>query len=302
MSKKQIVKITYPENRCYTTYTGYGIDCGNGEYLTDRGDVIDVERYRLSDLAILKDINMSKSSSSLSFPIKDFIIKNTRNVPSEIRSILESAMTNYLTYTKYMSEIKELEKKAREFLINKEILQEKIFAAKGLLTSNQFLQEFRDSLSATVQYELDNGTSNQGYYQKEGSWKLKINSLRNPMLLIERDVLIEKYFRKSTFTYEEYDGEIFLTENAEKTKAYQNYLRKFRKELSLTGCELKDNLSAGGSLWYHGEYEIPLPKELTKESAKALAEKVCGIKRVQVQAKPNENKSTTEEPEEEYER
>lgn len=101
---------------------------------------------------------------------------------------------------------------------------------------------------------------------------------RNVYLYVSRSHLIGKYMRHLPFVYEEYDGCVFLADDAEKDQTYKKYTKDNSRPLSVK-AKLREELSIGDktSLWYHGKYEIRLdPKRtLTKEYATELAKEFC---------------------------
>ena len=72
--------------------------------------------------------------------------------------------------------------------------------------------------------------------------------------------------------YEEYDGSMFLVDDAENMDSYKKALKKHSCHLSVSMAPI-EVLDPGDqcSIWYHSTYEIPLEKPLTEEYAKELA-------------------------------
>ena len=98
---------------------------------------------------------------------------------------------------------------------------------------------------------------------------------------VRRDVDVEKYFRKASFVYEEYDGTIFLHDKADKDPEYQKYVQKYSSPLPVKQ-KPKEGLSVGNDkdyLRYHCVYEIEVNKPLTKEYAAELAKKFAGAEK-----------------------
>lgn len=139
----------------------------------------------------------------------------------------------------------------------------------GVLSKEEFILEFKKHIPENVLRVME---------EKDFSFDCPMEipyTERN--LYISRCKMIQKYFNGS-FVYKEYDGQSFIIDEPEKNKEYQSLLRK-HGGTQLPGISRKvgfhECLSMGDkdSLWYSACYEIPLPKDLTVETAKELAAK-----------------------------
>ena len=182
--------------------------------------------------------------------------------PKDIR-VLKNADSAQERYEKIEEKINALKAERYEALKIVGNISEDIAKAKGHLTTSEFLDEFKNNLSSEVKMEMEKRDYSVSVYN-------------NHVIEIYRNKDIQKYFRESSFTYEEYDGCIMMDTDAEKSEEYQGYIKKYRKPLSVKS-KPREWLSLGDKDWlsYNCEYNIKIESILTKEYAKKLAKDFC---------------------------
>lgn len=251
MNKKQVVKVTLsyswqPKEKLEM----YGIVIDDNRILLENGNLCKLDNKKYGE---------------------DVQVSATRNVPAGIRTALEEAYPKFVEAEKIDEQVHALHTRWRE--LNDEIekdLPAKIRAARGVLSRTEFVKEFENNLKPDVQQALHSGDYRLELYGKT--------------LTIEREAYIEKWYRnENEICYQEYDGEMFIRDGAEKTKIYQDIVKRYSKPLPVKGCEMKEGLCFGdkSTLMYRGIYEISVEKQLTKEYAKELSDKFCGGKEKQ---------------------
>lgn len=181
----------------------------------------------------------------------------------KILRVLKNAVSAQERYEKIEAKIKALQSERYEALKIVGNISEDIAKAKGHLTTSEFIDEFKNNLSSEVKMEMEKRDYSVSVYN-------------NHVIEIYRNKDIQKYFRESSFTYEEYDGCIMMDTDAEKSKEYQGYIKKYRKPLSVKS-KPREWLSLGDKDWlsYNCEYNIKIEPILTKEYAKKLAKDFC---------------------------
>lgn len=137
--------------------------------------------------------------------------------------------------------------------INTKALRE----SRGLLTTEEFMTAFAKSLPAYLQKEM-------------GRFELRMYSENR--LDIEYTEYIEKYFRKGSFVYEEYDGTIQMCSDAKDDPNYKKYLKQYTKTLPVKQRPVS-YLGIGDKDWLYctSEYRLDIKKPLTKEYAEEVA-------------------------------
>lgn len=181
----------------------------------------------------------------------------------KVLRVLKNAVSAQERYEKIEEKIKALQAERYEALKIVGNISEDIAKAKGHLTTSEFIDEFKNNLSSEVKMEMEKRDYSVSVYN-------------NHVIEIYRNKDIQKYFRESSFTYEEYDGCIMMDTDAEESEEYQGYIRKYRKPLSVKS-KPREWLSLGDKDWlsYNCEYNIKIEPILTKEYAKKLAKDFC---------------------------
>lgn len=137
--------------------------------------------------------------------------------------------------------------------INTKTLRE----SRGLLTREEFVSVFSKSLPAYLQREME---------------KFELLMYSEDHLSIEHTEDIEKYFRKGSFVYEEYDGTIQMCSDAKNDLNYKKYLKRYTKTLPVKQKSVS-YLGIGDKDWLYctTEYRVELKKPLTKKYAEEVA-------------------------------
>ena len=218
------------------------VSIGDGNYIDEYGDVFaSSEKYKVA-----------------------------RNVPKEARDGFNEALAAYKRREKLSNKLealqKEYEKKLEDCWNDILIATGKVRKCFGVITPKEFEKVFYDSLP----YELKIEMERKGY------------SICDPTgicydgehLYISRSNVAERFSRNAypSYIYEEYDGCMFLVDDAENMDSYKKALKKHSCHLSVSMNPI-EVLDPGDkcSIWYHSTYEIPLGKPLTEEYAKELA-------------------------------
>ena len=197
-------------------------------------------------------------------------VSRARNVPAEIRKELLEMGTLYHKKKKLLEKYKKIQED-----YNKQFIEidsgygkcaEAIRNIKGVLTEEEFAEEFYQALPDKTRKEMEY----YGYAVQEPTGIC----YKDGNLYISREKLLMKYCRNVPYVYEEYDGSLFMIDDAEKDATYQKTLKEASKPLT-TKMKIRECLFPGDklSIWYSGTYEIEVKKGLTKEYAKELAKK-----------------------------
>ncbi len=142
----------------------------------------------------------------------------------------------------------------------------KVRKGLGVITRKEFERVFYDSLPYVLKVEMDR----KGYRV----WTPTGICYDDGHLYISSSYVAERFSRKAypSYIYEEYDGCMFLVDDAENMDSYKKALKKHSCHLSVSMDPI-EVLNPGDkcSIWYHSTYEISLEKPLTEEYAKELA-------------------------------
>lgn len=180
-----------------------------------------------------------------------------RNIPTETRSLLKDYAKLHqklkLEEEKYEKTIRPLEDAMKK--INTKTLRE----SRGLLTMEEFINTFINFLPDYLQREME---------------KFELLMYSEKQLEIEHTEYIEKYFRKGSFVYEEYDGTIQMCSDAKNDPNYKKYLKQYAKTLPVKQKPVS-YLGIGDKDWLYCTtvYRLELKKPLTKEYAEEIAKK-----------------------------
>ena len=275
MNKKQIVKVQIGNQ------TGYGICLDEHSLLLENGKVLTNESGRWGQGFPQRNNGMLQVHP---YPVNAEVkFSNTRNVPPEIRSIMEEGYQAFTTAKTLNKQIGTLLTQMETCTKTLGRLAVKVDSARGLLQPQAFAEVFKKSLTGRVKQEVAyHETRRMGYHNCTNVFMTDFSYRDGKpyMMRFYIDVDIEKYFREASFIYEEYDGTIFLCDGAEKDANYKRYIKQYSCRLS-THVKCEESLTVGGDkdfLGYVCSYEIPIKKPLTKEYAKELARMFCGVK------------------------
>lgn len=163
-------------------------------------------------------------------------------------------------YVKAMTKAKELEMKAEELKKPYYQIKKMLTNANGELTAEEFFEELQKN-------GLD--ISGSGYTRVD---------IYEGVLNINYTRLIEKYFGESSITKREYDGCLFMINNAEKTKLGKSYMNKYRCSTNIKKSYTKEWLDIGDkeTLYYMMDINVKLTKPMTADYAKELTKKLIG--------------------------
>lgn len=200
--------------------------------------------------------------------IKNYVF--ARKIPDNVKVAFTNLAKSHVAYIEATEQLKKQQQTIRQIEEEKRKRISDIRRAQGILNKIEFCKAFFDAIPEPLASFMDA----YGYrvtFDPDGTY-------RNNSLYVARSVLIAKYMRNLSFTYTEYDGNIFIVDDPEKYPEYQKYIRENRKPLSVKS-KLNEELCTGdkASLWYYGKYEIPIgmSRTLTAEYAKELAQKFC---------------------------
>lgn len=198
------------------------------------------------------------SMDGTQFEVKKSLVLSegtVRSIPTETRSLLKDYAK---LYQKLRAEQEKYEKIRKPLVdamskINTKTLRE----SRGLLTREEFVSVFSKSLPAYLQREME---------------KFELLMYSEDHLSIEHTEDIEKYFRKGSFVYEEYDGTIQMCSDAKNDLNYKKYLKRYTKTLPVKQKSIS-YLGIGDKDWLYctTEYRVELKKPLTKKYAEEVA-------------------------------
>lgn len=183
------------------------------------------------------------------------ICKDTSTrLPAETRSLLKKW---YGLYKKLQKEKEKYEEVKRTLITEMEKINEsKLAATLGTISREEFIHEFVECLSSDLRRDLEAFTI----------------SLYRGYIAIESKVDIEKYFRKGSFVFEEYDGTIQFADDYKNDPSYQAYINQYKKILPIKQ-KPEVWLSIGDHDWLSciTLYKVKVNKPFTKEYAKEIA-------------------------------
>lgn len=198
-------------------------------------------------------------------------VSRTRNISPEVREAFENLKKAYLEEKKLRDKFEKIQEEYRTNITlamqkEKEAIQE-LRMVRGKLSWNEFAKAFVNALPCSMKNEME-------LYGYSVSTPYGISYDDNHMY-ISRSQIIQKYFRKASLVYEEYDGCILMADKAETYPEYQKYLKEHSRPLHGIKPAIKECLYMGDkdSLCYSGTYELQLTEPLTKEYAEKLAKK-----------------------------
>lgn len=272
MKAKQIVKVRFNNEEMY------GVCLGENKLLLENGRVI----LDVNDPFIYKPF---LDYTSYGYPIgvmetilhegfaRGLKISNTRNVPSEIRSVLEKACGAYNHAVEIMNKINPLLKQlGQERKVVADIPAD-IRDGGGFLLPHEFEYMFLCSLTGEVGRRVRECEEQcVGYYNAPEPFEASVFH-SDTHLYLQRTVLIDRNFRNGSFIYKGDDGNVHLKPNAQKDPDYQWYLKQHSSPLPVKNYEYTETLNVGGNgfFTYCLSYDIPLTKPLTEHYAQELA-------------------------------
>lgn len=203
-------------------------------------------------------------------PARTCIIEEKRTrLPQGIKDVFFDIAEKYQRKQELESQMAQINAELMSIQRDFQDLPNRIQKAKGFLTDAEFNGAFFDALTL----DMKKAMKQRGYFIGECCGiPYTANAIH-----ISREVLFQKYFRKASFLYEEYDGNIFLRDDAEKDPNYQSILKGVSALLpTCAKCEETLFIGDKSSLHYGCMYTIPLKQPKTKEYAKSLARQFCG--------------------------
>lgn len=268
MNKKQVVKVETTVEYAFSNpqvKEQYGIAIDGEQVLLESGIVADAANQTIRSVKDSRTPVLGNKRAEVK-------VSATRNVPTEIRKSLEDGLASYVDLQKQLAVLEQAEKSVKSLMefITKGMVNE-CRVARGVLTENEFAEEFMANLSKGIKAE---NNCLKFPYTAEA---------RCGYIILGRSVDIEKYYRRENdMTYQEYDGCMSFRTDAEKSKTYKNFISKHTAPLSVKGAKFEEQLTLEDKDWlvYQGWYSIKLDENrpLTKEYAKEVADKFCGVK------------------------
>lgn len=286
MNKKQVMKVTYTD----TGRSIYGIALDSDRVLLENSNVAYLSDNKTHTLQRYANKTFAVMQSAWD---KSVEITATRNVPTEVRTLLEQGMSDFLEAEKLNEQLKLIQQQLSDKLeFVQQVMPVDVTTARGILLPEEFIEVFQSNLSASVKNELNNLEQIcVGYFNDPCPYRFEIyGGNDNKTLLIEREVFIEKYYRcENEMCCEEYDGTMSMRHEAKHTNLYQRYIKEYSEPLPVKGVDFHERLGFGdkSTLMYMCSYTIPLTKDLTEEYAKQLAKDFCDPKKRLDKEKPN---------------
>lgn len=198
------------------------------------------------------------SMDGVQFEIKKSLVLSenmVRSIPAETRNLLKDYAKLYQRLKAEEEKFERAKKPIQDAMekINTKTLRE----SRGLLTREEFVSVFSKSLPSYLQREME---------------KFELYMYSGKQLEIEHTEYIEKYFRKGSFVYVEYDGTIQMCSDTKNDPNYKKYLKRYTKTLPVKQKPVS-YLGIGDKDWLYctTEYRVELKKPLTREYAEEVA-------------------------------
>lgn len=197
--------------------------------------------------------------------------KNTRNVPTALRTALEHLAKNHTARKKVEDKrtkfLKEISQQLNELEKDECAIMKELREAKGVISRDEFVDAFCEALPDKVKDAM------KQYGYSVGSTPYALGYDDNHIYII-RNVIAYKYNKNIPYAYEEYDGNWMMCDEAEEMEAYKKDIKKNEKPLPVS-MPINSYMWTGDkfSTWYSGVYEIAIEDDMTKEYAKELAKK-----------------------------
>ena len=252
MNKKQICKINYSNNSLKESvdHESYGICLGDDKFLLENGSIIDTHGKRMSRKTAFKTGEYINDITDMTVPVipKDnrswydlatADASATRNVPSEIREVMEKA---YDAVDK-MIRMQAKYEKMQEMFLSDMMKQNSIVKempsvcrqVRGTLTKAEFAKAFYEALPQSIKNEIENSRQRDRDGSLEDGYEVRMYQ----NIQIERIVLFDKYAWPS-YSYLEYDDTRMIIDNPEKDPNYvrdlkniQSRCRYLRKSMNI---------------------------------------------------------------------
>ena len=197
--------------------------------------------------------------------------KNTRNVPTALRTAFEHLAKNHAARKKVEDKrakfLKEISQQMHKLEVDECAIMKELRDAKGVISRDEFVDAFYEALpdrvkDAMKQYGYSAGSIPYAY------------GCDDDHIYIVRNVIAYKYNKSIPYAYEEYDGNWVLCDEAKEMEAYKKDIKKNEKPLPVS-MPIYSYMWTGDkfSTWYSGLYEIAIEGDMTKEYAKELAKK-----------------------------
>lgn len=237
MAKKQIKKLTV--STYHSEEKILGIELPDGRFLSEKNTILN-PRY-------IKEITQTRISS-------------------ELKNVFYEMYNAQIEKDKLEKERDEIIKQIRKQQLILNQMPDKLQKAKGLLTYDEFVKIFQNTLPSRLKTEID-----RFGYSYDSPMGICYSS--DLSIYISRYADIQKYYHGS-LTEQEYDGTYQLRHDCEKDREYKRLIQKYSKPLSVK-MKISEELSLGDKDWlsYSGFYQIPIKKNMTKEYAAELANK-----------------------------
>lgn len=266
MNKKQVVKVSYSGYN--TQFEGYGIVIDQEKILLENERVLNL---KTKELGTIEEPYNAGRYEMISYSRQvNAQISATRNVNPDIRTALENGYQDFIDLEKIWQKVFALMQDMKEVRENIKQIPDAARQARGLLNEGQFAEAFYKALPGKIKNAMS--SNKRDYWNNFKEYQVSYDSYRKGVEIC-LDIDIEKYFRKASFIEEEYDGTIFLANNADKDPNYKKILAKYSSKLPVS-AKPEECLSVGGDkdyLVYHCSYFIPVKKPLTADYAAELA-------------------------------
>lgn len=222
----------------------------------------DIQKDTLAIITnIDKNTNIVYTITALGKTYRDYEkgFSATRNIDPNIRMLFEKIFEAEKEKQKLKKQIDELQTKIDKINEKEKITADKLVVtyskSQGNLTTDQVSELCKKKFAYLFEYGYEMETYRNTvrfYYHKD----------------------IQKWFRKASFLYEEYDGTIGWTSDYKENKEYKQILNKYSHKVGLCKLPFEERLSLEDKDWlvYNACYTLEF-KDLKKETVKKILAK-----------------------------
>ena len=223
--KKQIYKCSlyYASNESY-----YGISNGEGFFLLENGLVA---RDKNSENSSNPDSTFFYRSYYKDSSMPCITAVATRNVPLEIRSVLESKYSDFIEFFKTRNALYETMAALEGIEKSLQNTKTDIDKASGILSKEEFVEAFIQNLSGDMQYDLKHQTEKDTSGDTAGLWNIFVIPGSCSSLHIVRKLQVAKHVNEDDYDFlrHGYNDTLFIETDG--SKDYQALLDKYCQKL-----------------------------------------------------------------------
>lgn len=245
--KKQIYKCSlyYAPDKSY-----YGISNGEGFFLLENGLIArdkTVENSNDPDSTFFYRSNYHDSGMPC------VTAATTRNVPPEIRSVLENKYSDFVEFFKTRNALRETMAALEEIEKSLQNTKTDIDKASGILSKEEFVEAFIQNLSGDMQYDLKHQIEKDASGEIAGLWNIAVTPGHYGLLRIVRKLQVAKHVNEGDYDFlrHGYNGALSIETGG--SKDYQTLLDKYCQKLDCS----KVNTGSVEKLLVTGDMRLP---------------------------------------------